>query len=121
MFKKLTCWIQSFFVKSDEFQIQGGKRSPSWHTLRNNFLTNKRCAVCNSDKDLEAHHKKPFHEHPELELDENNLVALCSRCHFAIGHLFNYSMYNHDIDNTIVYFQLLIKRAKAHLKRRSSS
>jgi hypothetical protein len=120
MFEKLTCWVKSLFVKPAEFQVQGGKRSSAWYPLRNSFLANKRCAVCNTDKDLEAHHKKPFHEYPELELDESNLVALCSRCHFVIGHLFNYSMYNHDIDNTITYFQLIIKKAKAHLKKHSS-
>jgi len=119
MLTKLVTWVKSFFTRS-EFVVQGSPRSPKWDTFRTKFVANKRCAVCDCNKNLQAHHKKPFNEHPELELDENNLVVLCQQCHFAIGHLFNYRLYNHDIDNSVKYFRLLIKRAKAHLKRNST-
>ena len=121
MLKKLTYWFTSLFVRSEAFQTQGSRRHPLWQSCRDNFVKNKKCSVCCSDKDLEVHHKKPVHEYPELELEEKNLVVLCSRCHFFIGHLYNYATYNDDVDNAILYFRLLIKRAKARLRRRSSS
>ena len=54
-------------------------------------------------KTLEVHHIKPFHLHPELELDFNNLITLCESgangivCHRAIGHLGNYRSFNIDV------------------------
>lgn len=121
MLKKLTYWFASLFIRTDAFQTQGSRRHHLWRSCRDNFVKNKKCSVCCSSKDLEVHHKKPVHDYPELELDEKNLVVLCSRCHFCIGHLYNYSMYNDDIDNAILYFKLLIKRAKARLRKKSRS
>ena len=54
-----------------------------------------RCCLCNTKQTaakgkevkLEVHHIKDFSEHPELELDPDNLTTLCSKCHFMLGHL----------------------------------
>lgn len=80
------------------------KRSPKWQTVRKNFLkTHGECAVCGEKKKLEVHHIKPFHEHPELELDENNLITLCESdsggvvCHLFFGHLGDYKKINPDV------------------------
>lgn len=92
------------------------RRDPKWKPLRDNFIKGKKCAACGCVDNLQAHHKKPFHLFPELELDEKNLVVLCENpaknCHFVFGHLMNWSTYNHDIDNTLSYFQILKKTAK---------
>ena len=39
------------------------------------------CVVCGSAENLVAHHIKPFAEYPELRLDLNNGVTMCSKCH----------------------------------------
>jgi 5-methylcytosine-specific restriction endonuclease McrA len=52
--------------------------------------------------DPQVHHKVPFHDRPELELDPTNLVTLCGpkhrNHHLDIGHLGDYKCYNHNID-----------------------
>lgn len=80
---------------------QGKKRSGSWPRVRRDFLKkNPRCVVCGGNKKLEAHHILPFHSHPELELDENNLITLCENkkegifCHLFVGHLGSFRSYN---------------------------
>jgi hypothetical protein len=43
-----------------------------------------RCVVCNSHSDLHAHHKKEFHEFPELRFDVSNGITLCKIHHAEI-------------------------------------
>ena len=50
----------------------GMPRSGHWPTLRKQFLEGKVCAVCGGKEKLEAHHIKPFHLDPLLELDPTN-------------------------------------------------
>jgi 5-methylcytosine-specific restriction protein A len=79
------------------------KRSSHWPTLRKKFLQGKVCAVCANKKDLEAHHIRPFHLHPELELKESNLIPLCEmkkdgiNCHLLIGHLGSFESFNINV------------------------
>lgn len=82
----------------------GKKRSPKWRTVRKNFLkTHGECAVCGGKKKLEVHHIKPFHAHPELELEESNLITLCESdsggvvCHLFFGHLGDYKKINPNV------------------------
>jgi 5-methylcytosine-specific restriction protein A len=61
------------------------------------------CAVCGSGKDVIAHHKKPVHLFPELELDPANLITLCEgrkacNCHLEFGHLGDWKLYNPSIE-----------------------
>lgn len=83
----------------------GAARSSKWRQVRDNFiLKNPLCAVCRSKKNLIAHHKKPFHLFPELELNENNLVTLCEGtlgCHLLFGHLGSYLKFNENVDEDI--------------------
>jgi hypothetical protein len=78
------------------------KRSPQWRHVQQDFLSkNPCCAVCKSTTRLNVHHKKPFHLHPELELDENNLITLCmskKECHLLIGHGNDFKAYNPNIE-----------------------
>jgi 5-methylcytosine-specific restriction protein A len=127
MLKALFNWLLSLFKPNNYFGASSAEfvteaaRDPSWHTLSSNFLKGKKCAICGSPDNLEAHHKKAFHTNPELELDLNNLIPLCRNparnCHFVFGHLMNWKTINHDIDNTVQYFQLLIKKAKIEASR----
>ncbi len=37
--------------------------------------------------DLNVHHCRPFHLHPDLELNPANLITLCRNHHLWWGHL----------------------------------
>jgi 5-methylcytosine-specific restriction protein A len=83
----------------------GSKRSSRWPSCRRQFLRqNPTCAVCGGKKKLEVHHKKPFHLHPALELDFENLITLCENkkdgvnCHLLFGHLGNFKSFNKNVD-----------------------
>ena len=86
----------------------GQKRSSLWNKVRKNFLIkNNKCAVCGGSKSLEVHHKKPFHLHPDLELNPKNLITLCEAktngvtCHLLFGHLGNYKSINVNVDKDV--------------------
>lgn len=78
------------------------KRSSHWPTVEKHFReANPKCAICESVDRLNVHHKKPFHLHPELELDTNNLITLCMskmECHLMIGHGDDFKAYNPNIE-----------------------
>ena len=66
------------------------KRSSLWDETRDEFVKkHPECAACGAVKRLQVHHILPFHIHPELELDTQNLIVLCmdtNECHLIIGH-----------------------------------
>jgi 5-methylcytosine-specific restriction protein A len=76
-------------------------RSPHWPTVEKNFKkANPTCAACGSSTLIQVHHEKPFHLHPELELEPGNLISLCmskNECHLILGHGDNFKAYNPDI------------------------
>lgn len=63
-------------------------RSSQWPSARRHHLEkHPACEACGKTSGwIEAHHIKPFHEHPELELEESNLITLCRDHHFRVGH-----------------------------------
>ena len=76
-----------------------GKRSSKWLACAQAFVrANPTCAACGTHEYLQVHHKRPFHLHPELELDPENLIGLCMlpgrSCHFRIGHTFDWHAWN---------------------------
>lgn len=86
------------------------KRSPLWDDVRREFLKrNPRCAACESDVAVEAHHVKAFHTHPESELVLSNLRSLCdstNKCHLQLGHCkpsgtFSWKTNNPAVDDSI--------------------
>lgn len=69
----------------------GRARSPQWSALEKSWLVDHpACAACGITHNLSVHHVKPFHLYPELELDPDNLLTLCSEqgnnCHRMLGH-----------------------------------
>jgi 5-methylcytosine-specific restriction endonuclease McrA len=64
-----------------------GERSSKWRSVRDEYVRqHPRCEACGSTWGLNVHHVQPFASHPELELDEGNLITLCREHHFRIGH-----------------------------------
>ena len=91
------------------------KRSSKWRKVRNAFKKkNPKCLCCGGKIKIEIHHILPFHSHPELELEESNLMTLCERekyginCHQLIGHTGNYRKINHsaELDSIIWNYKL---------------
>jgi len=83
----------------------GAKRSNKWPAARKAFLKDHpNCAVCGGNKKVEVHHKRPFHLHPELELDPSNFITLCEEkkdgvnCHLMVGHLGSFKSFNVDVE-----------------------
>jgi 5-methylcytosine-specific restriction protein A len=85
----------------EKAKTQGKKRSAHWSSVRNAHIDKQpNCQVCGGSKDLQVHHVQPFHEHPELELDPNNLITLCesgTNCHLNYGHAGNFRGYNPEV------------------------
>lgn len=82
----------------------GKKRSGGWPKVRAEHLAKSpTCVVCGGKKKLEVHHMLPFHLHPQLELDPNNLITLCENkkdgvnCHLFLGHLGSFKAYNPNV------------------------
>jgi hypothetical protein len=96
----------------------GDSRSSKWPSIRKQHLVQQpKCAACGGDKNLEVHHIKPFNEHPELELDMNNLITLCEsknngvNCHLFFGHLGNYKAINSTVlQDVAIWFKKITER-----------
>ena len=64
-----------------------GPRSSEWVQVRTDFVRkHPRCEACGTMANLNVHHVVPFHQRPDLELVEDNLITLCREHHFRIGH-----------------------------------
>jgi len=88
-------------------------RSGKWRKVRKNFIkANPNCAICGKRKFVHVHHKIPVHIDKDKELDFSNLVTLCPRHHFIIGHLENWRKYNPNIDQDIQWWRKRLKEVK---------
>jgi hypothetical protein len=59
---------------------------------------------------------KPFHLHPELELDPKNLITLCmsrKECHLQIGHGDDFKAYNPNVETDATTLQKDISKFAA--------
>ena len=75
--------------------LYGAARSGKWSEVRRDFLKlHPACEACGIKDDLNVHHIKPFNQFPELELDPSNLITLCRKHHFEVGHLGNWRTAN---------------------------
>ena len=81
----------------------GRERSPHWSSVAKEHLRREpACVVCGyKGRKRQVHHIKPFHLHPDLELDPHNLITLCSargkEHHLLLGHLGAWDSYNEHI------------------------
>ena len=74
------------------------RRSSKWPKVEKDHLVlHPSCALCESKKDLNVHHIKPYHLFPELELEHTNLVTLCRKHHLLFGHFENWKSYNENV------------------------
>ena len=88
-------------VLHGKIPTDGPKRSPKWAAARKEHLKKfPKCAICEGTQQLNVHHIKPFHLHPDLELEPSNLITLCECasygiiCHILVGHLGDYKNIN---------------------------
>ena len=92
-----------------------GKRSPKWPALQKAHLKKQpRCQVCGGKSGLNAHHKKPFNDYPELELEPDNLITLCNtrRCHILFGHGNDFRAWNPNCDADVAKARQMIAARK---------
>lgn len=88
-------------------------RSPHWPEMVRGFLAEyPRCAGCERKADT-AHHVKPFHLFPDLELVEGNLVAVCLPCHFVLCHLGDWRTYLETCRSVLKSHRRLVRIAKS--------
>ena len=72
-------------------------RSSLWYGVAKAFRArpgNNECACCPHKTTLNVHHIRPYHLHPELELEPTNFITLCRVCHLLLGHLDNWHSFN---------------------------
>ena len=89
-------------------------RSPHWPKMRAAHLKlHNECAACSGRKNLEVHHIKPFHLHPELELSEENLLTLCEmpsrNCHLTWGHFYDWTKFNVNVINDTSWWRVNLR------------
>jgi 5-methylcytosine-specific restriction endonuclease McrA len=88
----------------------GHERSSEWRKVAKEHLKHQpACAACGyRGKKRQVHHIKPFHLHPQLELDPDNLITLCSargrEHHLLLGHLDEWASYNEHIRTDVKRF-----------------
>jgi len=91
------------------YQLMTG-RSPQWPALRKqHLLLWPICEACRADSDLEVHHLDPVSWRPDKELDPDNLMTLCRRCHLLVGHLDNWASFNPEAEFDAVRWREKIK------------
>ena len=94
----------------DHAQMHAQPRSPHWPAVRKAHLAREpACAACGSKKDVEVHHCVPFHLDPSLETEPTNLITLCHRDHFLVGHLCSYYSFNKDVRQDAAVWRKKIK------------
>lgn len=98
-------------------------RSPHWPKVRAEHLKRcPTCAACGGKDNLQVHHVQPFHLHPDLELDDANLITLCEKpghcCHFVFGHNYNWKTWNPHVREDAAR---QLRRVKARQSRRKLS
>jgi HNH endonuclease len=88
----------------------GHARSPEWPRVeREHRLREPACVACGyTGHGIQVHHIKPFHLHPQLELDPNNLITLCEVSgrdhHLLLGHLDDWESYNVNVRDDVKHF-----------------
>ena len=95
-----------------------GGRSWKWKDVRKKHLEiQSYCQACGREDNLEVHHIIPVHINPSKELDETNLITLCSKgCHLMFGHLMDYKSWNPSVVADCQAYLSKIKKRPYHEK-----
>jgi 5-methylcytosine-specific restriction enzyme A len=90
-----------------------GKRSGHWPVVAHaHLVAHPLCEACGCGVKalLNVHHIHPFHEFPQLELEETNLITLCEspshNCHLIFGHLLKWSSWNLDVVHDAKWYRV---------------
>lgn len=82
---------------------RGYRRSRLWPALEKDFLRNNpTCHSCGGTKKLVVHHVIPYHYDTFLELEDSNLMTLCTDEKYGInclkfcGYRGTYSLHNNE-------------------------
>lgn len=93
-------------------------RSPHWEAVRRVWIhAYPSCAACGGTASLQVHHIKPFHKHPDLELDIDNLITLCEaearNCHYCFGHGYCWRGWNPQVVEDAARFLSRVRESAA--------
>lgn len=95
-------WLERFLYNFLIDPAFGRARSGEWDRVRKEHIKqHPECAICGKVvvfKNNDVHHILPFWKHPEKELDPLNLITLCPKHHFELGHFFKWSSWNEKIE-----------------------
>lgn len=115
MIQKIISWLHRHFDR--DYILFGSIRSPKWSAARSAFIKlHPLCSVCGTKDDCEVHHVRPFHLHPELELDPTNFITLCRPHHYLFGHFMNWSSFNISVREDAEAWALRINNRPAGIK-----
>lgn len=127
----IVCWLVRLFLGSAKHRqlkcalgpdpdakpiLYGSPRSGQWPRVRAEHLEKEpRCAACGGSENVQCHHIRPFHLHPELELEPSNILSLCEKpsrnCHFAHGHSFSWKAWNpHVVEDAALSLKRVLQR-----------
>lgn len=95
--------------KTGEYQRRPRDFKVAEFTRLRNFIFNRdeyTCKYCTKmGGHLHAHHKIPFWVNKDAFLDPNNLITVCTECHFSKAHKGNWSKF----DETLIDDRLIKK------------
>lgn len=94
-----------------------GRRSGKWPRVRAEHLAREpACAACGRAEELQVHHCRPFHEFPDLELADSNLVTLCEgtgrNCHYTFGHCYDWHESNPHVREDAAAFRARLEAVR---------
>jgi len=86
--------------------VQAIRDTLAYHKAMSQYAkTHTTCECCGAPRmllriRLEVHHKTPVHVAPDRATDPENMILLCSSCHFIVGHCGNWRSWNQAVVET---------------------
>jgi 5-methylcytosine-specific restriction endonuclease McrA len=88
----------------------GTSRSPKWREFSKAIIKAEGvCSVCTRTRGLECHHEIPFWIAQDLELEPDNVIVLCRRCHLIFGHNGNWKRLNASCSTDVIHWAAKMK------------
>ena len=109
-------FVSSMYLAAEDIlRCCGQTRDPHWDALAKEWKRlHPTCAACGESREIQVHHKVPFHIDRSKELDFNNLISLCGpthHCHLIFGHLWYWQKYNEFVEEDAVHQLLRVQQA----------